>query len=292
MGRLYHVPKDIRITGEGKKLDLWSGDKIKVERRLVAADGAGLIVLSLPAPAHAKVISGPTVMVLWKGRERLSVPLDREIAVTRRGKYHLGSAELSVIPAMEGEERTAMRLGPDDHLLVQDRMLDIRKLRESRILNRMPMPTKTIGAIGSETTDFKEIRRYNQGDRYRSINWKATARAGEGSVPLVNQYEAEGRLSVLILLDNGPAMSSGNIDGTALEQGIHAVQALSRLYLASDCEVGFYAFDETFTVYPGAGRRQGALIARKLLTWRYPIGRETWPVRPGPSPTICVREPW
>ena len=124
------------------------------------------------------------------------------------GKYHLGSVNITAIPAVDGEERRDANIGPDDRILVSDRMLDMRRLRESRILNRLPMPTRSVGAIGSETTDFKEIRKYGQGDRYRSINWKATARAGEGSIPLVNQYETEGRLSVLILLDNGPSMST------------------------------------------------------------------------------------
>jgi uncharacterized protein (DUF58 family) len=265
LSQLYRLPRKMEVLGEGRVLDLWSGDRIKIERKLAVKDGRGLLVLSLPSPTHAKIISGPSTMVVWKGRGDIVVPLDRSVRLSRRGKYHLGSVNVTAIPAVDGEERTATALGPEDRILVSDRLLDMRKLRESRLLNRLPMPTRSVGAIGAETADFKEIRKYGQGDRYRSINWKATARAGDGAIPLVNQYETESRLAVLILLDNGPSMSYSSGGSTTLEHGIHAVQSLSSLYLASDCEVGFYSFDGASTVYPRTGRRQGSLIGRKLL---------------------------
>ncbi|MGE5379386.1 MAG: DUF58 domain-containing protein [Candidatus Saccharibacteria bacterium] len=265
LDRSQKAPRRIEVVGEAKKLDLWTSDKVEIKRRLLADDGVGILLITLPAPSHARVLSGTTIRVVWKGRKNIAVRLDRTLLVTRRGRYHLGMAGVGVIPASVAEERQTMTIGPEDHLLVSDRMLDIRKLRESRILNRIPRPTKTVGALGSETSDFKEIRHYQQGDRYRSINWKATARQGEGAWPLVNQYEMEGRLTALLLLDNSPVMASGGVEGTALEQGIHAVQSLSHLYLASECEVGFFTFDQSFVVFPGIGRRQGALIARKLL---------------------------
>jgi uncharacterized protein (DUF58 family) len=265
LSRLYRLPRKIDVIGEGRVLDLWSGDRIKIERKLVVKDGRGLLVLSLPSPTHAKIVSGPSIVVMWKGRGEKVVPLDRNIKLSRRGKYHLGSINITTIPAAEGEERTVANIGPEDRILVSDRLLDMRRLRESRLLNRLPMPTRSVGAIGAETADFKEIRKYGQGDRYRSINWKATARAGDGAIPLVNQYEMESRMAVLILLDNGPSMFNSSGGSTALEHGIHAVQSLSSLYLASDCEVGFYTFDGASTVYPRTGRRQGSLIGRKLL---------------------------
>lgn len=261
----YRTPRRMKVEGGPQELDLWSGDRTNIPRKAIVEDGAGVVVLHQPAPTHVKVMAGPTTKVVWKGRGRLVVPLDRLVLFSRRGRYQLGRVGAGVIPAFPGDLRTFTTLGEEDRVMVSDRMLDMRRLRESRILERMPMPSRTLGSIGAETADFREIRRYVPGDRYRSINWKATARAGEGAVPMVNQYEAEGRLSVLILLDNGPSMAHSIGGSTALEHGVHAVQSLSSLYLASECEVGFYTFDDASPVYPRSGRRQGAMIGRRLM---------------------------
>lgn len=265
LASLLRTPSDMEIGGEGRRMDLWTGDKVKIERRLVVKDGTGPIFISLDTPKHIKLVEGEASRVVWKGRRPLKVSLDREITVLRRGMYHLGSAQITIIPLFGEGDRSMMRLGEDDHLLVHDRKLDMSKLRQSRILAHFPMPSRGVGTFGTEGTDFKDIRKYSPGDRYRSINWKATARMGDTSLPLVNQYEVEGRLSVLIMIDDGPCMGQEVMGRTALEHGVQAAQVLSDLYLSRDCDVALYAFSGDRRIAPAGGRRQGMMISRTLL---------------------------
>lgn len=263
---LLRPPQDILVRGEGRRWDIWTGDKVKVERKLIVREGRGPMYLRLDAPDRTKVVSGGGSRVLWKGREPLEVSLDREIAFPRRGMYHIGSAKLTIVPIFGDEGRTEQRLGQDDHILVHDRKLEVIRLREGRTISRLPLPSRGVGAFGPESTDFRDIRKYASGDRFRSINWKATARAGGGgSLPLVNQYEVEGRLIVIIMMDDGPLMAEEAKGRTALEHGVNAAQILSDLYLGSDCDVGLYAFSGRSFVSPAAGRRQGTMISRQLL---------------------------
>jgi uncharacterized protein (DUF58 family) len=110
----------------------------------------------------------------------------------------------------------------------------------------MLLPDREEARMGVGSTDFRELRDYAWGDPPKSINWKATARrlsargaAGDkGQAPLVNEYEKEGRSTVLILLDAGTHMRVGTTLETGLDHAVEASLAAARLFLMRGSRVG------------------------------------------------------
>jgi uncharacterized protein (DUF58 family) len=122
--------------------------------------------------------------------------------------------------------------------------------------------------LGMMTTDFKEIREYSPGDSYRHVNWKATARSSSPmrNWPLVNEFEREGKKVVWVFLDSSASMAIGTNIENAFEYAVQAVLGLSQFYLARNCHVGLYVYNDAGkTLLPDTGRRQEYNIYRTTL---------------------------
>jgi uncharacterized protein (DUF58 family) len=109
-------------------------------------------------------------------------------------------------------------------------------------------------------TDFESLREYSEGDDFRKIDWKATARRGK---LVVRQYEQERNQPVIICIDIGRKMLA-DVDGVekldhTLDCCLMLAQAAS---LAGDL-VGLLVYADTVRRYipPRKGRNQiGAII--------------------------------
>jgi uncharacterized protein (DUF58 family) len=88
-------------------------------------------------------------------------------------------------------------------------------------------------------TEFESLREWSDGDAFRTIDWKATARRGK---LMVAQHEVERSQSVMLLLDCGRLMTA-RIDGRRkLDYAVTAALSLATIAgLASD-RVGLVAF--------------------------------------------------
>ena len=114
-------------------------------------------------------------------------------------------------------------------IIVRPRPSSLRRLRDPRVTSRIPMPLGALQPIGLTTTDFKEIREYRDGDQFRHINWKATAKR-EGtmnSIPFVNDFEKEGRKTIWLFLDAREWMRTGSTIENAFEYAIQATLGIS-----------------------------------------------------------------
>jgi uncharacterized protein (DUF58 family) len=129
------------------------------------------------------------------------------------------------------------------------------------------MPIGSVSRIGVRTTDFTEIRRYQPGDPYRTINWKATARfsMATDSTPYVNEYEKDGRKTVFIFVDAGTWMGLGPAVDNVFEHAVRAASGIASFYLEKSMRVGVYVYNNGSFVLPDSGRRQASLILRSLL---------------------------
>jgi hypothetical protein len=107
------------------------------------------------------------------------------------------------------------------------------------------MPMDTRFRFGIPTTDFREIREYTQGDHYRNINWKASAKklSIQPGKFLVNDYEKEGKKVVWIFLDCATHMAMGTTVNNTLEYAIRATMGFTNFYIERDCRVGFCVYD-------------------------------------------------
>ena len=187
---------------------------------------------------------------------------------TKRGVYTIGNSMIESID-LAGLEENEVVPGLDPvELLVQQRPMDMRKMRDPRLLTRILMPPGAVSKLGSTTTDFKEIREYRNGDPFRHINWKASVRNADLDIsnPLVNEYEKEGQQVVWIFLDASERMAVGSSVENAFEHGIRAANGLSQFYLARNCRVGLKAFNSGRLILPDVGRRQRAMISKMLLS--------------------------
>lgn len=88
-------------------------------------------------------------------------------------------------------------------------------------------------------TEFESLRDWSDGDAFRSIDWKATARRGK---LMVAQHEVERSQNVMLLLDCGRLMTPRIDTGRKLDYAVTAALSLATIAgLASD-RVGLVAF--------------------------------------------------
>jgi uncharacterized protein (DUF58 family) len=143
---------------------------------------------------------------------------------------------------------------------VQPRLLTPGQIRSLPSIAVTPYPLADIPRVGIPSTDFREIRSYVSGDPLKNINWKATARR-HTAVPLVNEYEKEGKKAVLLFLDAGATMQVGNSVESLLEYAVEATGNLLLYCVHRGYRVGL-AINHTPPrfFYPESGRRQTVLI--------------------------------
>ncbi len=91
----------------------------------------------------------------------------------------------------------------------------------------------------AEGREFESLRDYRQGDDYRTIDWKATARR---SKPMVRVYQPERNQPVMLLLDCGRHMA-GKVGGRRkLDHAIDAALRVAKVCLDKGDQVGVVAF--------------------------------------------------
>jgi uncharacterized protein (DUF58 family) len=107
-------------------------------------------------------------------------------------------------------------------------------------------------------TEFESLREWSDGDAFRSVDWKATARRGK---LMVAQHEVERSQNVMLLLDCGRLMTARIDDHRKLDCAVTAALSLATIAgLASD-RVGLVAFARDILA-AGAPRSTRSSIAR------------------------------
>lgn len=269
-------PSGITAQADAGQKAALDGERCELASLVTVEKGLGLVALSDGLPGHFQLGSGNNFHVYAKGFRRLEVPISYSVSCTRRGLYRIELARAETVHfSCLDQTRTAPGAGTLE-LVVRPKPVSVRKMQDPRVTSRMPMPLNARCRTGMTMTDFLEIRRYCPGDPFHSINWRATARAPQspGSVPLVNDFEKEGRKTVWIFLDARASMKAGTTVENAFEYAVQAALGVSQFYLARDCRVGlsFYNCDEP--VLPDTGRRQSYAIARRLIEVEITEGQE------------------
>ena len=175
-------------------------------------------------PARSRVRLVRPVTPLSRGADELKtmyVWYENRIGLLRRRRRFEAATEIRVYPDLSAVERYGA-------LHVRNRVIEAG-------LRRM----KLRGA----GTDFESLREWSDGDAFRTIDWKATARRGK---LMVAQHEVERSQSVMLLLDCGRLMTAriDNAPGALrkLDYAVTAALSLATIAgLASD-RVGLVAF--------------------------------------------------
>lgn len=95
-------------------------------------------------------------------------------------------------------------------------------------------------------TDFDSLSEFRQGDDFRRIDWRTTARVG---YPIVRRYQLEKHRDVMILIDCGRLMGGSAGKGTKLDCAVDAGLMLSRVALAGGDRCGLGIFSDRVNCY-------------------------------------------
>ncbi len=273
---LFRTPSGITVEREKAFVTTAVGETIPVRTRIKVEEGVGLVVCADSLPSLFSLEEGSSLHVLFKGSDPLDQELSYDMRCTKRGAYRIGRARTESHHFSGLRQTEFLSTLAETQVVVKQRLVDVKKMRDPRLTSRLPMPESSISLMGSETNDFREIRDYRTGDHFRSINWKVSARlsALEKKGPLVNEYEHEGKKVVWVFLDAGRRMSLGTEAESAFEHAAQAGWALSQYYLSRDCSVGFCAYHNGKVVLPEMGRRQRTLLSRTFMEVQMADGTE------------------
>ena len=187
-----------------------------------------------------------------KARENGTV--DYTLRPTKRGVYgfgHIRTFASSPIGLVQRrftcDEPTDVAVYPSYLMLNQYEFLAISN-------NLTEMGIKRIRRVGNNT-EFEQIKSYVQGDDYRLINWKASARTHH---LMVNVYTDERSQQIINVIDKGRIMQQAFAGMTILDYAINASLVLSYVALHRDDKAGIITFADKFNdfVKPDRGPAQ------------------------------------
>jgi uncharacterized protein (DUF58 family) len=112
---------------------------------------------------------------------------------------------------------------------------------------------KRIRRVGHQT-EFEQIKDYVQGDDYRTINWRATARRHQ---LMVNVYQDERSQQIYHLIDKGRVMQQAFRGMTLLDYAINATLVLSHVAVRKEDKAGLITFADQIDTMLTASRHAG-----------------------------------
>ena len=168
-----------------------------------------------------------------------------------RGEYHFGALNILVKTKL-GLVKRRYQFESGTMLPVYPSFLQMRKYELLAISNSLMMSgIKKIRRIGN-TTEFDQIKEYTQGDDYRTMNWKATARRQK---LMVNKYQDERSQNVYSLIDMGRIMKMPFDEMTLLDYAINSSLVISNIAWKKHDKPGIVAFNHKVQHFLGAERR-------------------------------------
>jgi uncharacterized protein (DUF58 family) len=266
-GLIVSAPAKIIVETEEIPPKLQLGREFDLVRRVIVPQGYGIVKLYQELPQEFELISGNNLRMLWKRRKPVRIDMICRLRCSKRGNY--------IIPQLEWFARHPLYLsansgkeGNTPAISVWPHLLKHRQVRRLKDLALSPFPLADVSKTGVAGTDFREIRSYVSGDPVKTINWKATAhRVNPASIwPLVNEYEREGRKSVLIFLDTSESVEIGSTIENVLEYSIEAASNLLYYFIDRGYRVGMSVSGEPGReFYPDSGRQVLTRIIPQLV---------------------------
>lgn len=167
-------------------------------------------------------------------RRRVTVPLlprrrgelvSEFVFVRSRGPLGLGGRQA------RHEVRGAIRVLP---------AFASRKHLPSRLARLRELDGNTSIQVRGQGTEFDSLREYVRGDDVRSIDWRATARAG---TTMLRTWRPERDRHVVILIDTGRTAAARVGDGTRLDASLEAALLLGALATRAGDHVHLLLYD-------------------------------------------------
>lgn len=170
---------------------------------------------------------------------------------TKRGEYEFGIIRVYVMSSL-GLIRRRYNFSHGETLAVYPSFLQMRKYELMAISNNLSeIGIKKIRRLG-HSLEFEQVKEYVQGDDYRTINWKATARKGS---LMTNSYTDEKAQHVYCVIDKSRAMKMPFEGLSLLDYAINASLVLSNVALLKEDKAGLITVAEKIGAVIPADRR-------------------------------------
>ena len=172
-----------------------------------------------------------------------------------RGEYCFGFINVFAYSII-GLIKRRYKLDKPANLAVYPGFIQMRKYELMAISNHLQETgIKKIRRIG-HNLEFEQIKDYVQGDDYRTINWKATARKSQ---LMVNTYQDEKSQQVYSIIDKGRVMKMPFNGMSLLDYAINASLAISNIAIKKSDKAGLITFQHKIETIIPASKRSGQM---------------------------------
>ncbi len=157
-----------------------------------------------------------------------------------RGEYYFGHLNVFVSSVLKIVKRK-YKFQNAQMVMVYPSIIQMQKYDFLAISNALTqIGLKKIRRIGN-TSEFEQIKEYVQGDDFRTVNWKATAKRAQ---LMVNQYQDEKSQPIFSIIDTGRVMKMPFNGLKLLDYAINASLAFSNVALKKHDKVGLLSFSK------------------------------------------------
>lgn len=157
-----------------------------------------------------------------------------------RGEYYFGHLNIFVSSLLKIIKRK-YKFQNRQMVMVYPSIIQMQKYDFLAISNALTeIGLKKIRRIGN-TSEFEQIKDYVQGDDFRTVNWKATAKRGQ---LMVNQFQDEKSQPIFSILDTGRMMKMPFNGLKLLDYAINSTLAFSNVALKKHDKVGMLSFSK------------------------------------------------
>ncbi len=172
-----------------------------------------------------------------------------------RGEYFFGAINLF----MRGPLNIVIRqiiFNDEKKVIVYPSYMQMKKYQLMAATNQLQANgSRRLRKLGS-SLEFEQIKEYVQGDDYRRLNWKATARK---SSLMVNNFVDERSQQVVCLIDKGRSMKMPFEGMTLLDYAINATLVLSNIVLMKQDKSGLLTFGKKIDQFVAPDRKPGQI---------------------------------
>ncbi len=181
--------------------------------------------------------------------------IEYKLRPVKRGVYHFGLIRVFVSTTI-GLIKRRFDCDSEKNVDVYPSYLQLQKYELMAISSNLSeLGIKKVRKIG-HNIEFEHIKEYVEGDDYRTINWKATARKND---LMVNLYQDEKSQNVYSLIDKGRMMQMPFEGMSLLDYAINSSLVLSNIAIKKDDKAGIMTFEKAFDGHLPAAKRKSQM---------------------------------
>ncbi|RCW92342.1 DUF58 domain-containing protein [Winogradskyella arenosi] len=171
--------------------------------------------------------------------------LDYLVRPVDRGEYYFGHLNIFASSLLKIVKRR-YQFQDQQMVMVYPSIIQMQQYDFLAISNALTeFGLKKIRRIG-HTSEFEQIKDYTQGDDFRTVNWKATAKRGQ---LMVNQFQDEKSQPIYSIIDTGRVMKMPFNGLKLLDYAINSSLAFSNVALKKHDKIGLISFSKKIETF-------------------------------------------